>query len=194
MPVLCFFLGRRFRTTVSFWLLVTLFPLGDGGVGLLLWLPVRCWEVVDIIWQCQRWVWPTSWLSLIFFRHCWFSLLSACLNNACEAFDCLDVQIGGKAVNKCLSTYSYFVSVVLQFLPGICIQPFLGLCRYQTCFCVVSGFGERWNEAGACVIVDRSAWVCSLWFGSCVCTIFYLHDCVSSLDNPYFHVWFFHTE
>jgi hypothetical protein len=34
-----------------------------------------------------------------------FFLFSACLNNACEAFDCLDVQIGGKAV-KCLSTYS----------------------------------------------------------------------------------------
>jgi hypothetical protein len=31
MPVLCFFLGRRFRT-LFVWLLVTLFPLSDGGV------------------------------------------------------------------------------------------------------------------------------------------------------------------
>jgi hypothetical protein len=31
MPVLCFFLGRRFRQYYCFWLLVTLFPLSDDG-------------------------------------------------------------------------------------------------------------------------------------------------------------------
>jgi hypothetical protein len=32
-----------------------------------------------------------------------FFLFSACLNNACEAFDCLDVQIGGKAAGRLIA-------------------------------------------------------------------------------------------
>jgi hypothetical protein len=46
MPVLCFFLGRRFRTTVFGCLLVTLFPLSDGG-GLV--------DCCDYLCGVERW-------------------------------------------------------------------------------------------------------------------------------------------
>jgi hypothetical protein len=160
-----FFLGRRFRKTIyCFWLLVTLFPLSDGGVlvAVTTCAVLRgggCYSVPAV---SVAYLLPWS----HFFPPLLFFLFSACLNNACEAlFDCLDVQISGRAV-MCLSTYyGLVVSVVLQFLPGIRMQPFLGLWLSNVLLCCIDLDLVRDEMRPVCC---RSARV---WCGS----VIYIH-------------------